>query len=245
MSNTGRMYSLLILIAVVATVAIQPAEAESPDGLALICYPGSDATRLKCEFRNETSEEVVILASPFALEGPLGDPKYVYFYVGGARKENTLEFGYPRVENLGGPIQLKPTVRLTDDDLPHLCRISKGASVSIEIELADAMDHFLGSDVWLFRAKVIAARDSRLSELTLSDACMTSLGDAITKLCPNEILAGTESRSRAEKKPRNDCLDVISFKFDHVFSADFEAAPGVVKKQGQAREPQSVSGENS
>lgn len=195
------------------------------DAVSIKCAFDRPGEALTCKLRNLLEEDILFLASSFSLEGPLGEDGYLYFFVGGERKENTIEFGRLEIQQtLRGPIQLEPIVHINTDDLSHLCRLKSGSSVSIMIDLSEAYSSFNQEGPWLLRPKVVAVPVGRVLSLidsaVLGEACTARLRSAIssTATCADATRLGTRP-PRADFRFTDDgCLTVLSAEFLHFFA---------------------------
>ncbi len=195
--------------------------------VSLSCEHGREGNNISCTLANGLAEDVLWLASPFVLEGPLGGDSYVYRFVGGERIENTLEYGPSTIGRLGGPIQFKPTVYLSEADLVRLFRLSAGDDMVFSIRLDSAPRPGLVEPVErLFRAKVVVSKVLSLDRMIGSGELPPGCSDRIRlglspRAAPVEI--SVREPDPGPRYERDGCRDRISGEFEHVFSNELLA----------------------
>lgn len=207
---------------------------ETTQKVALSCMPGESENSLQCTLKNHLDEKVWVLMAPFALEGPLGGRRCIYFATGGDRYENTLEYGFPSVGKLGGNILFKPYIRIDSIALERLVSVNPGNSLSFVITLDSVPSrYFENHPTWLFRAKVVFARDSNLTELresgTIDQTCSDQIDSKISVSTTSPGQLAIRLRKPYEgSNDIDDCFDRITIQFDYVYSEDVLAGfPGM------------------
>lgn len=201
---------------------------EEREGVSLSCLPSEDGKRLPCIVSGDYKDTIWLLMSPFALEGPLGGSNCKHFYVGGERVENTLEYGFPQVGRLGGPILFKPVAQIGDSALNMLLRVDPATEVRFSISLEDVpQEYFANSAEWIFRAKIVFVMTSALSDLISTGQLDRECSARI-----REVLASRPSKGKdAEVATRlrlpyesawhsDGCFDRITEEFEAVYSED-------------------------
>jgi hypothetical protein len=206
--------------------------------VSLFCERGDDKSILSCILTNSLKKDVLWLGSPFVLEGPLGGDDYIFIFTGGERIENTLEYGLATLSKLGGPIQLHPTIHLSETDVSRLFRIQAGADVAFDIRLrsAEPGSNLIEPEEWLFRAKVVVGK--------VHDLVGMIENDQISPECADQLYLGFTFRPAPAKIPAiepggsdrgyeiDGCRDRISEQFDHVYSNELLAAWSLRKPPG-------------
>lgn len=195
--------------------------------LSLTCEPGDHLT-LVCSLENMSEHAFWLLMAPFELEGPLGHTSpdgpfagelYTYMYVEGERFENTLEYGVTSNAELGGPILFKPTDYLEEDDLDRLVLVQPEQALTFEVDLKGVpIQYFQDFSNWLFRPKVIVAKQSLLSNLEdsgdLPPYCITRLSNL--RSSPPVAVLDVRPRKWNQGIKIDACLTPISEQFSHV-----------------------------
>ncbi len=236
---------LIAILAVLGMCAPSWFLAETGE-VSLSCENGREGNHISCILANGLSEDVLWLASPFVLEGPLGADGYFYMFVGGERIENTLEYGLATVGGLGGPILFKPTVHLSETDLARLYRLGAGDNVVFGIRRNSAPRANLDKPLeWLFRAKVVVAKVYGLASMIKNHQVASECADrlrlgltfrpvpaeigvrespyAILGQRGSESVTGPPARPRRPRYESDGCRDRISGQFEHVYSNELRA----------------------
>ena len=197
-------------------------------GITINCEVENSSSTIQCTIENTSHEQYVVLTSPFVLEGPKGGSDYIYKHPGGARVENTLEYGYPSKGPLGRKVLFFPRVDLEREDLDSLCRLEPGGTARVSIMLKDVTGVFAERSDWIMRPKIVAAKKSNLEVLLhlpdLDDQCKSHLRDALLQGCRQVIEPGVVAPWKGIQYKEDGCLDIISEQFEHFFAEQLGGA---------------------
>ena len=223
--SAGILVRLGVLLLGVVPISAK-GEAGKDDIAKLQCLPSSELGRLDCVLSVGLDGDIFVLESPFVLEGPLGEDGYVYRLVSRDRWENTLEYGFPRVEKLGGRILFKPTVYLSQEETGQLFKARAGESVSFAITLEPFEKELLEkSSRWLVRPKVVAVRESNLNALLTHEALAPDCRERVTRILGSDRAVpesvGVRFPGPGPKQGVDGCTEEISGAFEHIFSDQF------------------------
>lgn len=187
--------------------------------------PASRAIQMSCKVDNKAGEDIVILLSDAALDGPIGTPGYFLDRLpGGQRYENVLQFGIGPKKGFNRTSFSHPWVDLTDDDLGRLRRIAADESVTVEIQVdLDGIEQLATQEEILVRLKLVYATEAKLRSVQLrsdvSESCRQLLGRSLkeARVSDSDQL-GTRRLEPGLKMLLDGCHDRISDQFEHVYS---------------------------
>ena len=200
-------------------------------GLAIQCLTpvihGTLAMEMTCTFSNSGLSDALLLADPPIIEGPRDDELYLRMSIGYQRYQNMIEYHPATIEALDRSTQLHPFV-LIDIDQAHFVRVSPMREIDLEFKYAPPIEENLfKSGEWLIRAKVMAAYEEILAP--------GRLGAEISFECEERLEAATRGAKKfrdgalelpAKRRGKggasviNGCDEIISEKFQHIFSED-------------------------
>lgn len=232
---------IVIMSWALALAATPSASVARDAGSSLICSDpkvSNDSLVLYCRLRNTFDQEIFISMGPAILEGPLsgqepfsGEENYIYFFVGGDRYENVLQYHRAEVGDLDMPILFKPCVHMNAEDITKLTRIPQGNLLEIEVqwEFGEGVV-FASGEEWLVLLKIIYITTDSINRLLkredLSESCCAPFNrtldseEHLSSLKLVAIPAGAGRRCNYDG-----CANEVSLEFRHMYSNTVRFSP--------------------
>jgi hypothetical protein len=206
--------------------SVSLSRASTPEA-TIKCSPVEDFRKhlkvVTCQIENKGESPFYLLLDDFVLEGPAtSGSDYLYMPLGGLRYENVLHYYQKEFGEL-----FHPRVTVDLKKLARLALLDKRSSREITINWLIVEGENPRRGKWKARISLLYLTRANVNELlrqgSLPPVCRRILSTAVDAAGHSSIYSLRAYRPVGRREFLNDgCHDVISERFDHLFSNRFE-----------------------